>query len=212
MSLKATPMPEPEAPDSRLRTLLLQDAVRFGHFVLASGRESDFYVDVKSVFLVPEVIELMGASLVAAYLASGLKVDAVGGMTLGADPLVTAFVLEARRRGLNIPGFIVRKEAKEHGTQKNIEGGDRLQPGSKVLLLEDVVTSGGSSLRTVEICKAYDLSPVAVLTVVDRQEGGAEAIESAGLKLMHLFSRDSLRKRLPQISPKPEIHADSSRH
>lgn len=204
-------MPEPKGPDQRLRSLLLQDAVQFGRFVLASGRESDFYVDLKSVFLVPEVIELLGESLVSAYLASGLRVDAVGGMTLGADPLITAFVLQARRQGLNIPGFIVRKEPKGHGTQKYIEGGDKLQPGSKVLLLEDVVTSGGSSLRTAQICNEHGLSPVAVLTVVDRQEGGAEAIEGAGLKLMHLFIPESLRKGLPQSSPDTDIHADSSR-
>lgn len=186
--------------NDRLRTLLLEDAVRFGSFVLASGRESDFYVDVKSVFLEPEVIELMGEALVDAYLESGLKVGAVGGMTLGADPLITAFVLQARKRGLDIPGFIVRKEPKGHGTQKYIEGGDKLAAGTHVLLLEDVVTSGGSSLRTAEYCRKHDLEPAAVLTVVDREEGGTEAIEGAGLRLMHLFNRESLREGLPQNS------------
>jgi orotate phosphoribosyltransferase len=139
-----------------------------------------------------------------------MEIDAVGGMTLGADPLITAFVLQARRRGLNIPGFIVRKEPKGHGTQKYIEGGDKLQPGAKVLLLEDVVTSGGSSLRTVQYCKAHNLAPVAVLTVVDRQEGGAAAIEGVGLKLMHLFNRESLRESLPQPSSNTDVHANSS--
>jgi len=185
---------------NRLRGLLLEGAVRFGNFVLASGRESDFYVDVKSVFLQPEVIELLGDNLVDAYLESGLEIGAVGGMTLGADPLITAFVLQARRRGLNIPGFIVRKEPKGHGTQKYIEGGDKLAPGTKVLLLEDVVTSGGSSLLTAEYCKKHTLEPVAVLTVVDREEGGAEAIENSGLKLMGLFNRESLREGIPQSS------------
>ena len=193
-------MQGPDTTHSRLRGLLLEDAVRFGNFVLASGRQSDFYVDVKSVFLVPEVIELMGDALVEAYLQSGLNIGAVGGMTLGADPLITAFVLQARRRGINIPGFIVRKEPKGHGTQKYIEGGDNLEEGTDVLLLEDVVTSGGSSLRTAEYCRKHNLNPVAVLTVVDRGEGGTEAIEGAGLKLMRLFNRDSLREGLPENS------------
>jgi len=202
-------MPAPEDSLLRLRSLLLEDAVRFGEFVLASGRTSDFYVDIKSVFLKPEVIELLGKALVDTYIRSGWSVGAVGGMTLGADPLITAFVLEARRRGMDMPGFIVRKEAKSHGTRKYIEGGDHLSPETPVLLLEDVVTSGGSSLRTAEYCRAHNLSPQGVITVVDRQEGGQKAIEDAGLKLLHLFNRDSLRSSLPVTTDVHEIREAS---
>jgi orotate phosphoribosyltransferase len=177
----------------RLREILIGRAVRFGSFTLASGRSSDFYVDVKRIFLDPEAIDLLGQALVSCWQNSDLQVRAVGGMTLGADPLITSFVLKAREVGFDVPGFIVRKEPKGHGTQQYLEGAGDIPEGSEVLILEDVVTSGGSSIKTAERCRAHGFNPLAVITVVDREEGGREAIEAAGLTFFALFCRSELR-------------------
>lgn len=185
-------MTNAEAARDRLLTLLSGRAVRFGEFLLASGRTSDLYVDIKSVFLDPEVLSLLGQLLVDRWRRPHLPIAAVGGMTLGADPLVSAFVLQTRAEGCDVPGFLVRKEAKGHGTKKYLEGADDLPEGGTVLLLEDVVTSGGSSLRTAARCREFGLDPICVLTVVDRGEGGREAIEAAGLEFRALFTRADL--------------------
>lgn len=177
----------------RLREILMERSVRFGSFTLASGRESDFYVDVKRIFLDPEAIDLMGQALVTTWRESGSTATAVGGMTLGADPLITSFVLKARDAGHHMPGFIVRKEPKGHGTQQYLEGAGDIPDASDVVILEDVVTSGGSSIKTAERCRDHGFNPLAVISVVDREEGGREAIEAAGLEFFALFSRSDLR-------------------
>jgi orotate phosphoribosyltransferase len=184
----------------RLREILMERAVRFGTFTLASGRTSDFYVDVKRIFLDPEAIDLIGQALVATWKNTGSSATAVGGMTLGADPLITSFVLKARDAGHHIPGFIVRKEPKGHGTQQYLEGAGDIPDGSDVLVLEDVVTSGGSSIKTAERCRAHGFNPLAVISVVDREEGGREAIEAAGLEFLALFSRTDLRAALDRAT------------
>ncbi len=184
----------------RLREILMKRAVRFGTFTLASGRTSDFYVDVKRIFLDPEAIDLIGQALVATWKNTGSSATAVGGMTLGADPLITSFVLKARDAGHHIPGFIVRKEPKGHGTQQYLEGAGDIPDGSDVLVLEDVVTSGGSSIKTAERCRAHGFNPLAVISVVDREEGGREAIEAAGLEFLALFSRTDLRAALDRAT------------
>ncbi len=182
------------ADSDRLKSILGERAVRFGEFTLASGRTSDFYVDIKKIFLEPEALHLLGVNLVEAWLAMDQPIDAVAGMTLGADPLISAFVLEAWRRDLRIPGIIVRKEPKAHGTRQYLEGASDLAPGSRLLILEDVVTSGGSSVRTAERCRDQGFIPVSVLAVVDRQEGGQEAIKSADLEFSSLYARSDLKE------------------
>ncbi len=177
---------------AQLRALLAGRAVRFGSFVLSSGKRSDLYVDLKAVFLEPAVLDLLGRTLVSRWQQEAWSVSAVGGMTLGADPLVAAFVLRAHDRGLDLPGFLVRKEPKGHGTGRYIEGAGLLPRGSRVLILEDVVTTGGSTVRTAERCRAEELEPVAALAVVDRSEGGAEAIRGAGLAFAALLARKAL--------------------
>src|SRR5262249_29986991 len=140
---------DPAAERSRLLAILLERSLRFGKFKLASGAESDFYVDVRKTNLDPE-----GVRLVARLLAdvSGLGTDraptAVGGPTLGADPMVTALGLEALARGARVECFLVRKEAKGHGTASRIEG--NLSSGARVLLVDDVLTQGGSLLSAAE--------------------------------------------------------------
>jgi orotate phosphoribosyltransferase len=171
----------------------MERAVRFGEFTLASGRTSDFYVDIKKIFLDPEALELLGHCMVRRWYEVGGPIGAVGGMTLGADPLIASFVLAARSSGRSVPGFIVRKQPKSHGTQQFLEGAADLARGTEVLLLEDVVTSGGSSIKTAHRCIEHGFVPRAVLTVVDREEGGSAAIEAEGLGFYALFSRTDLK-------------------
>ena len=114
--------------------------------VLSSGKTSDFYVDCKQTLLNPDGMALAGTVLVDAWQKTGWEIDAVGGPTLGADPMTCAFVLQARRRGIMLPGFFIRKEPKGHGTYSMIEGTKSIGAGSRVLVLEDVITTGASSL------------------------------------------------------------------
>jgi len=156
---------------------------REGDFTLASGKKSKFYIDLKATTLHPDGALLIGELSVEYLHAQGLSIDAVGGLTLGADPLATAISLSARARGITWPAFIVRKESKGHGTGRYIEGAENLKPGAKVLVLEDVVTTGGSSILALERLKEAGFQPVGVLTVVDREEGGTEKFKQMGIPL-----------------------------
>jgi orotate phosphoribosyltransferase len=176
-------------PRDELLALLKELSVRRGHIVLSSGRESDFYVDAKQTLLDPDGMALTGTVLVDVWQQAGYAIDAVGGPTLGADPMTCAFVLQARRRGQKLPGFFIRKEPKGHGTMAYIEGLATLGAGSRVLVLEDVITTGGSSVRSIERLREAGMVVVALLCLVDRQEGGREAIEAAGVPVVPLFSR-----------------------
>jgi len=171
---------------SQLASLVRKLSYREGDFTLASGKKSKFYVDLKATTLHPEGAKLIGELATRVLLESGLPVDAVGGLTLGADPLATAISMTALSYGKIWPAFIVRKEAKDHGTGKYIEGTENMPAGASVVVLEDVVTTGGSSIQAIERLRAAGYKPVAALTVVDREQGGREAIEKLGVKLLHL--------------------------
>jgi len=171
----------------RLRRLVRERSWREGDFTLSSGKKSAFYIDLKATTLHPEGALLIGALAVQGVREAGLEIDAVGGLTLGADPLATATSLAAREAGLFWPAYIVRKEPKGHGTSRYIEGTENLPPKARCLVLEDVVTTGGSSLKAIERLREAGYQPVAVLTVVDRGEGGREVIEREGLKFFKLF-------------------------
>ncbi len=159
--------------------------------VLASGRESDFYVDGKQTALHPRGALLIGRLMWERLGAFG-PVEAVGGMTLGADPLATATSLVSELEGRGIPAFIVRKEPKGHGTRSWIEGSKNLSPGARVVVLEDVVTTGGSSLRAIERIEEEGYRVLGVLALVDREEGGREAIEGRGYRFEALFTRSDI--------------------
>jgi orotate phosphoribosyltransferase len=161
---------------------------REGDFTLASGKKSKFYVDLKATTLHPEGARLIGKVAARVILDECPLVEAVGGLTLGADPLATAISLGGLELGCVWPAYIVRKEAKGHGTGKYIEGTENLRPGARVLVLEDVVTTGGSSIQAVERLREANYEPLAVLTVVDREQGGREAIEKLGLRFLSLMS------------------------
>jgi orotate phosphoribosyltransferase len=155
---------------------------------LVSGRESTFYIDGKQTSLHPRGAYLIGRLFSERLPAFGV-VDGVGGPTLGADPLATATSLVSGLSGAGIPAFIVRKEAKDHGTGSWIEGKKNLRPGGRVVLLEDVVTTGGSSLRAIERVETEGFRVAGVLALVDRQEGGREALEQRGYRFEALFTK-----------------------
>jgi orotate phosphoribosyltransferase len=171
-----------------LLPLLAGKAYRHGQFTLASGRSSDHYVNCKPVSL-----SGIGLALLGSLLLEQVETDAsaVAGLTLGADPLVSAVALQAALAGRELDALIVRKEAKGHGTGAWLEG--PLPPGGSVItVLEDVVTTGGSSLKAVTQLREAGYRVNRVVTIVDRQEGGLEAMTAAGLELRSLFLLDEV--------------------
>ncbi len=155
----------------RLRELLKERSLKFGEFTLASGRKSNFYFDSKKTTLLPEGSYLAAVEILRAIREHGIEAQAIGGMTLGADPLVCPVAALSHIEGPPLRAFIVRKATKEHGTERRIEG--TLEPGSRVIVVDDVVTTGGSTLSAIEATEAAGHRVVAVLCLVDREEGGA---------------------------------------
>ena len=176
----------------RLKELLLTKSYREGTFTLTSGKTSDFYIDGKQTTLDAEGAYLCGRLLHGLLCEQDDPIEAVGGMTLGADPLVTAVSLISYLEKKPIPAFIVRKEAKGHGTGNFLEGKANLRPGCRVALLEDVVTTGGTLLKVIERVENEGFTVGLVATVVDRQEGGGETLARAGYPLKSLFTRAQL--------------------
>ena len=176
----------------RLKELLLEKSYRKGTFTLTSGKTSDFYIDGKQTTLDAEGGYLCGRLLYDLIKQERETIDAVGGMTLGADPLVTAVSIVSFLDDNPIPAFIVRKEAKGHGTGNFIEGKKNLPTGCRVALMEDVVTTGGTLLQVIERVENEGFQVGLIVTVVDRQEGGAEALEKAGYPLKAVFTREQL--------------------
>jgi len=176
----------------RLKEILLEKSYRKGTFTLTSGKTSDFYIDGKQTTLSAEGAYLCGKLLLELINQSGEKIEAVGGMTLGADPLVTAVSLVSFLEERPIPAFIVRKEAKGHGTGNYIEGLQNMPAGCTVALVEDVVTTGGTLLKVIERVEAQGFKVGLVATVVERQEGGVEILANAGYTLKAIFTREEL--------------------
>ncbi len=178
-----------ESDRARLLELLRTLSFERRKVTLASGKESDFYIDCKRTALTAEGHVLVGRCLLSEVLAIQPLVRAVGGLTLGADPIASAIALTSFLDGHPVDAFIVRKEPKGHGTGQWIEGRTTIPDGSRVVVLEDVVTSGGSALKAIERCRAERLEVVACLALVDRLEGGRGAIEASGVPLRPLFTR-----------------------
>ena len=178
-----------------LLTLLAQKAYRFGDFSLASGKKSSHYVNCKPVTLAGEGL----LSISTLFLDQIGKNDSgVAGLTLGADPLVSGVVMLAAQSGLDLNGLIVRKEAKGHGIGAWLEG--PLPPkGSVITVLEDVVTTGGSSLKAVEQLRNQGYLVNQVLAIVDREEGGVDAMSKADLELHSLFYLNEIVERAKSL-------------
>lgn len=174
-----------------LLELILEVSFRRQKVVLASGRESDFYLDLRQTLMRPRGVALAGGLILDA-LQGGASVQAVGGMAVGAVPLISAVLAAAAARDPGTPllGFFVRKEAKQHGLGRRIEGGFR--EGQSVALLEDTVTTGGSTLEALDAVQQAGGKVVRVLCLVDRGEGALQAFRERGIELEALYSRADL--------------------
>jgi orotate phosphoribosyltransferase len=174
----------------KLARLLVEKSYLEGDFTLSSGLKSDYYFDCRQTSLHPEGAWLIGALL--AKMLDPLQIDGVGGMTMGADPLISAVSLAGREQGKNWPGLIVRKEVKKHGTSKIIEGLANFKAGSCVGMLEDVVSTGGSVLKACERVREAGFIVRDVCCVLDREQGGRKALQQSGCELHAIFTRAEL--------------------
>jgi len=170
-----------------LLKLVKEKAVRKGEYTLSSGKKSDYYIDGKQVTLDPQGI-LLVAKMVLSML-HGIPVDAVGGPTLGADPIAAAVALLSSQTGRPLRAFIVRREEKKHGTQKKIEG-PRLESGDRVVVVEDVVTSGQSVMNAIQELEKLRCRVVKVICLVDREEGASGRL--AKYDFSPIFTRSDL--------------------
>jgi len=155
----------------QLRQLLKAESLMFGDFTLASGKKSTFYFDSKRTTLLPAGAWLTAREVLRIVRKEGIQADAIGGLTLGADPIVCPVAAMSHVEGPALRAFIVRKEAKEHGTGRRIEG--QLEPASRVIIVDDVVTTAGSTIKAIEAAEEAGHTVVAVICLVDREEGGA---------------------------------------
>ncbi len=170
----------------RLKELVIEKSFRYGYFTLSSGQESLYYFDGRLTTLSPEGAFLVGRRVFSLVREAG--VDAVGGPTLGADPIVAAVALISYQEGHPVPAFIVRKEPKKHGTQRHIEG--NFPEGGTVAIVDDVITSGGSILRAIEVVEAAGGRVGKVIALLDRQQGGSDELRSRGYSFISLFIAD----------------------
>ncbi len=164
--------------------LFHQRALKFGDFTLASGKKSTYYLDGKQISLHSTGLRLVSHGLLD--LLSDVPFDAIGGMTIGADPIIGGVLVAAAERKRSLAGFLVRKEPKGHGTQRYIEG--PVVPGTNVVVIDDVVTTGGSALQAVDRIIEFGCKVVCVVGIVDRKEGGAAAFEQRGLPFRSLLT------------------------
>lgn len=174
-------MPSPRA---RLRHLLQTTAIKHGSFVLSSGKTSSYYLDARLVTLDAEGAWLTGRVLLETL--ADVQVDAIGGPTMAADPIVAATIVVSHDEGRPLKGFLVRGEAKDHGRLRQIEG--PLEPGMRVAIVDDTLTTGGSLLRAARAAEAAGCTVACVVALVDRLEGGTEAIRDAGYDLRFVYT------------------------
>ena len=176
-----------------LEHLLLARSVRHGDFVLASGQRSSFYIDCRLTTMSAEGMVLVGQAGLQAIRAAAWAATAVGGLTLGADPVAYAIAAASFGSRPALDAFTVRKEAKGHGTRRLIEGNFR--PGGSVVIVEDVITSGSSALQAIQAVRSEGGQVAGVLAVVDREQGGRQALEAAGYAVRALTTASALGLR-----------------
>lgn len=168
---------------TRLAQLIQTYALQFGDFTLASGNKASYYLDCRKLTLDGE-----GANLVALGILHAFRDDlpvCVGGMAIGADPITAAVITCGWQQGIPLKGFIVRKEAKQHGTGRQVEG--PVEPGQRGLIVEDVITTGGSSLRAIEYAREFGLVVDRLIAIVDRGEDSARIFNDVGVQFHSLF-------------------------
>ena len=181
-------------PVEHLLDMLAVRSARRGTFTLASGRQSSLYIDARLTTMSPDGLATIGPLGLEAIRMAGWTPDAVGGLTLGADPVSYAIAHASALAGTPVRAFTVRKEAKTHGTGKVIEG--PFSSGDTVVIIEDVITTGGSALKAVAAVRAAGGIVLGVLAVVDREEGGREAIAATGLRAVALATASQLLARM----------------
>jgi len=179
----------------RLLSILAERSARRGQFTLASGRQSTLYIDARLTTMSPDGLALIGPLALAALSSVGWDIDAVGGLTLGADPISYAIAYASAATACPLRAFTVRKEAKTHGTGRLVEG--PFKTGDRVAVIEDVITTGGSALRAAEAIRAAGGTVVGILALVDREEGGRDALINAGLPVVALVRATDIVARLP---------------
>jgi orotate phosphoribosyltransferase len=169
---------------AKLKKLIREHALKFGEFTLASGKTANYYLDCRQVTLRADALPSIAAGMLE--LMHNDMPELVGGMAIGADPITAAILTIAGEQDKTLRGIMVRKEAKGHGTKKFVEG--PYNEGERVVIVEDVVTTGGSSLKAIEHCEAVGLKVERVLAIVDRLEGGQQAFAEKGYQLNTLFT------------------------
>ncbi len=174
----------------RLKSLLLERSVRLGDFTLSSGASSPYYIDARQTTMTAEGQKLTGKIAYDLIEGAGWDVTHVGGLTLGADPVTYAIAHHSTARARVLDGFTVRKEAKGHGTGRQIEGG--LPRGARVVIVEDAVTSGASAIRAIKAVREHGATVAGVICLVDREEGGRAKLDELGLPLLAVFTGPEL--------------------
>jgi orotate phosphoribosyltransferase len=169
---------------SALIRLLAERSAKQGQFTLASGKQSNFYIDARLTTMSPEGLSIIGPLGLSTIRKMGWEVDAIGGLTLGADPISYAISYASAASDRPLRAFTVRKEAKTHGTGKLIEG--PLMAGDRIVVIEDVITTGDSALRAIEAVRNAKATVSGLMALVDREEGGRTAIEQTGVDVVSL--------------------------
>ena len=169
---------------SKLIELFRDHALQFGDFTLASGQKSKYFLDGKQVLLNSFGLRMVSEGLLD--LLKDVEFDAIGGMSIGADPIIGGVITVAAEQGRSLAGVLVRKEAKGHGTNRFVEG--PVKPGQKIVIVDDVVTTGGSSLLAIDRVTEFGLKVVQVVGIVDRLQGGAENFAKRGLPFRTLLT------------------------
>ncbi|MEO7087115.1 MAG: orotate phosphoribosyltransferase [Gemmatimonadaceae bacterium] len=178
-----------------LLSLLATRSAKRGNFTLASGRQSTLYIDARMTSMSPEGLALIGPLGFAAITKAGWKVASVGGLTMGADPIACAIGYASASSITPLRAFTVRKEPKTHGTGKLIEG--PFQPGDRVAIIEDTITTGGSAKKAIDAVRAAGGLVIGVLALVDREEGGREALEAEGVEVLSLARASEIVPLIP---------------
>jgi len=179
----------------QLVRLLAERSARRGNFTLASGRQSTLYIDARLTTMSPEGQQLIGRVGLQTIRDARWTADAVGGLTLGADPIAYAICHASASSTAPLRAFTVRKEAKAHGTGRQVEG--PVAPGDRVVVVEDVITTGQSATRAVEALRQFGANPIAILALVDRQEGGREQLEQLGVPVHALTTAAEIVPLIP---------------
>ena len=180
------------ADKSKLLSILKDKSVSYGNFILSSGKSSNYYIDAKATTYDAEGVYLTGKLIFDLLQKESRGISAIGGLTMGADPIVVSTIIAAMSTDYQLHGFSVRKDPKSHGQRKLIEG--NLAKGAKVVIIDDVITTGNSTLAAIKAVEDYECEIVLVVALVDRCEGGTKKIEQEGYKITSIFNIRDLVK------------------